>query len=324
MVSIIIPVYNGEACISDCLESILCQKNVVFEVLVIDNKSTDNTASIIKEYSKTDPRIKYLFCEESGVSCARNLGITSARYDFIFFIDGDDLFFPDTLPVLLNNALEYKSDITFSSIELFKNNKSVVYLGGRKSVYAEKKDIPAFFSDELPSYVCFNVFKLYKKSFILNNNIAFDLNMSLGEDLIFSLKCFSLAKKIFYNSRPLYKYRLTNQGLNMKYRPNMIEIKLYLQNEIKKYLIENNVFNDNYYMILINEIYKMLLNEKKTENGNLEKVLNLDCIKELTNSRIFRRLPIKKKILFVILKYKFHSVLQLVLSWRVKHEHLKA
>ena len=103
-VSVIVPVYNAEKYIKRCLDSILAQSYRYFEVLLIDDGSTDNSGKICDEYALNDNRIRVIHKENSGVSATRNIGITEAKGDYIAFVDSDDYIRSDMFEKMVKNA----------------------------------------------------------------------------------------------------------------------------------------------------------------------------------------------------------------------------
>lgn len=111
-VSIIIPSYNAEAYLPLCLDSVIAQNYKNIEIIIIDDKSTDNSILLIEEYQKAYPHITLIKLDENrGVSHARNVGIDVALGDYLFFIDSDDYIEEDTITKLVNMALENDADI---------------------------------------------------------------------------------------------------------------------------------------------------------------------------------------------------------------------
>lgn len=112
-VSVIIPVYNREAYIRESVDSVLAQTFTEFEVIVVDDGSTDAAAEIIQSY--TDPRIRLIRQSHQGVSAARNTGLDAARGEYITFLDSDDLYYPDFLQSMLQIIQSTKTDMAFSN-----------------------------------------------------------------------------------------------------------------------------------------------------------------------------------------------------------------
>lgn len=107
VISVIVPVYNAEAFLRECIESVMAQSLADWELLLVDDGSTDSSSDICRSYASREPRIKVISKPNGGVSSARNAGIDHAEGDYIFFIDADDEIYPDTLSSLLKIAVEY-------------------------------------------------------------------------------------------------------------------------------------------------------------------------------------------------------------------------
>ena len=111
LVSVVIPVYNGEMHISVCMDSILCQSFSSFEAIFVDDGSVDNSFRILSERASFDRRMKVIRQENMGVTCARRNGVKHAGGKYICFVDCDDRLLPDTLDILYNKALLSDADI---------------------------------------------------------------------------------------------------------------------------------------------------------------------------------------------------------------------
>ena len=121
LVSIIVPVFNVEKYLRQCLDSILGQTFNQFEVIIVNDGSTDNSGAICQEYEARDNRIVYLEKENGGVSEARNLGLDFATSEYIIFIDSDDWIEPTYVEVLYEKIEEYQADIVFENYTSFRN-----------------------------------------------------------------------------------------------------------------------------------------------------------------------------------------------------------
>lgn len=117
-ISIIIPAYNLEKCLSATLKSVIAQTYKNIEIIVVDDGSKDGTGSIIDTYAKQDCRIKAIYKENGGVTSARLRGITEATGEWVGFVDGDDFVEPSMFARLLENALEYKADISHCGYQM--------------------------------------------------------------------------------------------------------------------------------------------------------------------------------------------------------------
>lgn len=128
-ISVIIPVFNVGKYIAECLESVLIQSFGDFEVIVVDDGSTDETPAIVDRYCKLDPRISSYSQDRQGAGVARNVGLSHARGEYLLFFDGDDIMLPDMLATLHARAAETNADITACRSTQFKNDDPTVITG---------------------------------------------------------------------------------------------------------------------------------------------------------------------------------------------------
>ena len=129
MLSIIIPIYNSEKYLRDCLASVIDQTYKDLEIILVDNNSTDNSLKICKEYAAKDNRIRLMQERKKGAAAARNLGIKAAKGDFITFADSDDYLREDAYEILLNRIKKSNCDIMCYSSHI------VDELGNKKGWY---------------------------------------------------------------------------------------------------------------------------------------------------------------------------------------------
>ena len=175
-ISIIVPVYNTEKYISNCIESILKQKEKDFELLLIDDGSKDQSGRICDTYATKDDRIKVIHKKNGGVSSARNLGIDHAKGEMIFFIDSDDTVGPDYLK---NLEIIDDEDFVQSGVKILEND----YLKPIMTHEDIFKDYNQFWMQsrqQWPSMCCLS------KKVIEENHLRFDTNLKMGEDGLFN------------------------------------------------------------------------------------------------------------------------------------------
>lgn len=208
--SIIVPVYNVECYIATCIESILCQTMVDFELLLVDDGSTDNSSNICEEYARKDNRIKVLHQDNRGVSCARNLGLEKTEGKYICFIDADDWVEPNYLDVISKQIADY--DILFIGFYFeYEDGSSVqVSIGNLEARQVKSKEECMV---RLKSNVTgYNIFgytwnKVFKANVIKENKITFMNSVKFGEDELFTLVCCLCAHSLKVISTPVYHYR---------------------------------------------------------------------------------------------------------------------
>lgn len=210
--SIIIPVYNSAVTISRCLDSIIASGETEYEIIVINDGSTDSTYSILEDYNKKYENLKVYHIENSGVSAARNLGIKCAQGEYISFVDSDD----------------YVSENYVSTIlEHIQSDKDIYFFSGKVlSEYQSKKNQLVFISPcNTMSEVKHNLIKgksnvpwdkLYKRDILVQNNINFREDTSLGEDWIFAMDYFEKCKNFEVIQEILYFYCIQENSLSNK------------------------------------------------------------------------------------------------------------
>lgn len=233
-ISIILPCYNVEQYIDRCLESIYNQSFQDFEIICINDGSTDNTLYKIQEWEKKWNKIKVYSFKNQGLSQARNEGIIKANGDYIYFLDPDDYIESSCLEIAYNQCEKEHADaIQFSYRSIIEKNQKPGWIrNGNKQtkVYTESEII----KDLLPRFIGFSNKKvslygtskflesnemnsvwrfLYKRAIIVNNHISFPKGVKLIEDKIFNSLFFCYAKRISVIDDVLYVYVLKDNGL---------------------------------------------------------------------------------------------------------------
>lgn len=214
-ISIIIPVFNTEQYISDCIESILAQTFKDFEAIFVDDGSEDDSYAIISKYVNLDSRIKVYHQNNAGVSAARNLGLAKASGEYIAFIDSDDTISPDYLQQLYLGISSTSADIVMSGI-IGVSNGIETYRGvlDERTISLDSEAcLLSFFNTYfLPSPVA----KLYKYGIISSYGMHFDVNLSYAEDRDFNLMYFQHIRIASILSFCGYFYRDVNNSLSKK------------------------------------------------------------------------------------------------------------
>ena len=214
LISIIVPIYDVENYLRQCLDSIMSQTYQNFECLLINDGSPDNSADICREYVDKDARFRYFEKENGGVSSARNLGIERSGGAYITFIDSDDWVDSDYLEVLYNALIDENADISVSTYKRFHKAENCWHFhsfqrGYEKRVFTNHELIDEFIDlntfDYSYGFVCG---KLVRKDLL--DNIAFNEMTTLGEDMEYWLKLYLISNKVVYVNRDSYNYRVDN------------------------------------------------------------------------------------------------------------------
>lgn len=207
--SIIVPVYNVEKYINQCIDSILNQTLNDFELILINDGSTDKSGIICDEYCKIDSRIKVIHKENGGLSSARNAGIDASRGRYIGFVDSDDWIEKDMYEVLYKNIEEYQSDISICGMNRVTNNQYIKqYDTGKLEVLNKVEAMEKLLQGrEIRDYFCD---KLYRRE--LFDNFRFP-NGKIFEDASCQYKMFNMSDRIVYNDLAKYNYRMTQNSI---------------------------------------------------------------------------------------------------------------
>lgn len=216
-VSIIIPCYNVEKYLGECLDSVLAQDERNFEVIIIDDGSVDDTLEIAKAYEKQDARIAVMHQENRGVSAARNMGLSAARGEWITFVDGDDLITSDMLSVMLS-ATDEKTDMVVCAHETFGDTQECFWpqamwpkLKGEKRRRAVA--LRLIEGDSILNIMCN---KLHRRELLMRERIRLTEGVAIAEDALFNLEAALCGHHIAYVNRVTYRYRIHSQSATQK------------------------------------------------------------------------------------------------------------
>ena len=229
--SIIIPIYNVEKYLTQCIESILNQTFTDWECILVNDGSTDGSGNICDNFVANDDRIKVIHKKNEGVSVARNIGIEVSKGEYIIFVDSDDWVDIDFLHVL--NECIQDTDILFYGNKYHYENKNIVIhmphaITCYQKEYIEREILQLKYNRENYEYYGYTWDKVFKRDIIETHNIRFVPHLSLREDELFTSEYCRHIETLRVLSKPIYNYRVLNTGLTSKNR-NYDEIKKYRQ-----------------------------------------------------------------------------------------------
>ncbi len=267
--SIIVPVYNSEKKIVKTINSILQQNYDNYEIIIIDDGSKDKTKSCIDKYC-SDDKIKYFYQENSGVSSARNNGLSKASNEYIMFVDSDDELLENALITCNEYINKYDADLfSFGYICCTKKN-----IKNFNFSFFNSNNFDDYFKNMYSAFLFNSVWnKIYKKSIIEKYSILFDKGISIAEDLKFNIGYCKYSNKYLHINKMLYKYNLSNNGLGLKFRLDSgyakIDIDLSLKSELIKHndaiqFVDQIVIKDifSFYSKIVDKRNKIKLNKK--------------------------------------------------------------
>ena len=233
LISIVIPIYNAEKYLEECLNSIKNQTYKNIEVIMVNDGSKDDSETICKRFSEDDARFRYFTKVNGGVSSARNLGLDNVKGDYITFIDADDWIAEKHLELLINSIKKTNSDIGVSSYKEFNNKDTYyirVYTKQEKNLLNFEKmnrdEFLTLFPKLMSTNVCFNnaVSKLFRKDLV--KNLRFDTSIKYGEDLDFYFRLYMNVDSISYVNELTYVYRIHGDSTTSNFNQEHAEQEL--------------------------------------------------------------------------------------------------
>lgn len=221
-ISVIVPMYNVEKYVGECLDSLLCQTFQDFEVIVADDCSTDGSRKVVEEYQpKFNGRLRIVSTEKNSGGCTmpRNVGMEYASGKYLFFLDSDDLIVKTGLEQLYNVAEEFKADVVqcetfYTSTTSHLKGAELTVKGFKKEGYVTEPTLDTYNIRRRINELHANKYawtvwtKLLRRDFMLENEVYFPLTLN-NEDLIFTIYCLSCAKRLVKYPAPIniYRYR---------------------------------------------------------------------------------------------------------------------
>lgn len=277
LISIIIPIYNNEMFLCECINSVINQTYTNLEIILIDDGSKDKSGQICDYYANNDKRIKVIHQHNQGVSAARNVGLKISNGEYVGFVDGDDYIDLDMFATLIDLNKKYNTEISICSVY----NKPILIRNDIKLIPA--KDALVLLVSQL--YVCN---KLFSRKAI--KNVTFRTDFSYCEDLYFCLETFTNVSEISYTSNKKYYYRSNLQSATKK-DFSLSKLKCFHSfDEIKSFAKKYNMY----------KLEKCIIAEETADASSfLADLLLYDCPnKEKINAKLL--LMVRQNILFLL------------------------
>ena len=322
LVSVIIPCYNVEKYVMQCIKSVTNQTFSNLEIICINDGSTDNTLSVLQNTSQGDKRITIINQENSGVSAARNVGLSTITGDFVMFLDADDWLTTDSIATLLT-CHDDEDIIIFSYFREFQTGrvpKNLLLDGVFDArfvqrmligpVNAEKKQIQSI--DSLATVCC----KIYRKEILKPNIIFKDLNeIGTWEDGFFNMETLNICNKVLIVNKPFYHYRkYNNTSITSTYKKDLQKKWIFKFKLLETYL-NGQKKDKNFFLALNNRIcitfLSLCLNEINscasffTINKKIKHLLKDDFYKNAFDKFELKFLPLHWKIFYYFVQYRF-------------------
>lgn len=211
-ISIILPVYNVEKYLEECLDSLLSQTLRNIEIICVNDGSTDRSSAILDQYAEKDIRLKIVNQANSGAAIARNTGMEQAKGHYLAFLDSDDFFDTRFLEEMFSRAIRSESDIVICNYFEFDNTKRKVYARKVNPLFWTLSEKSFFSPADIPETI-FNIFsfspwnKIFSRKFVQDNQIRFQ-SLSSCNDLFFTSAALAMAKRISVTDKNLVYWRI--------------------------------------------------------------------------------------------------------------------
>ncbi|MEH6954678.1 glycosyltransferase [Neobacillus drentensis] len=272
-ISIIVPVYNVEKYIHRCIESILSQTFSDFELIIIDDGSTDMSGTICDKFAKNDSRIQVIHIKNGGVSNARNTGIAHAQGDYLMFCDSDDYVEINWCSELYEAINQVGNILPVSGIKVLYNigeqKKEIIRAFHQKESIEKDKYFETYKKGLSGGVWC----KIYDRKIITENSIFFDIGVNRGEDLLFNLSYMCHMDSVVTIPSITYNYVHSNENSLMnRYRKDLFNVTTMVYYAWQNFFKQNNVnrelikeFATYYYINFINT-FKNTFDERNKDN----------------------------------------------------------
>lgn len=319
-ISVIVPIYNSQNTLSDCIHSILGQTYNNFELLLVDDGSSDDSLKICKEFEGLDQRIKIFSQQNMGPSAARNIGIINSKGKYLLFVDSDDYIENNMFHELIYNAEENNADFVMCGLIVDVYNTSGELVSSTK---CELKPRLIEQNDEVPENIIDLVenekisgpyCKLIRRDIVINNNILMPAHINLQEDLYFNLKVLEHVNKMMVLEGCYYHYK---KGQTDSITSRYYHSKYDMTNEVHDLLVKfyslrcddidlqkriNYIYIKNTYAAFINLFHPDCNMSKDRKIKYMKNIINSLKYSYMISSAYKRGL--KYTILILILKTK--------------------
>lgn len=332
LISIIVPVYNVEKYLRQCLDSLINQTYKNIEIIIVDDGSTDNSGKICDEYEKKYKQIKVIHKKNEGLGFARNTGLENIHGEYVTFVDSDDYVDNNLIEELYKNMTTQKVDMCKSGFKRIDDNHNILYTRKYDSYRYNEKEAKNLFlprligslpdkKDSIEMCVCG---VLYKAAPILEHNIKFPSERVLiSEDMFFNIEYIQYVDSICTIDYTGYNYRYNPSSLTKKYRKDRFEASKYFYIELKKKLI--SLGYDDMTMLRLSRLFftyiKICLSQEKSKISNkkykdsiktIYEICNDSVVKDVIDNYPINKLGLKQKIFLYLVKHKYIRIIYIL------------
>lgn len=337
LISVIVPVYNVENYLRQCVDSLLNQTLSNIEIILVDDGATDNSPKICDEYARNYPSIKTVHKLNGGLSSARNVGMKEASGKYIGFVDSDDYVSKNMYETLWNLAETHQADCAYCEFTRFWNDivENVKETEKVIKVYSDNQILNPYLLDRVG---CIPIEKedctygasvnlgLIRNDVIKRSNVQFVSERELiAEDMIFDIDFIPHCNRIIHTNEVLYYYRFNPNSLTTRYVADRFEKNVILCNEMAVRLNQN--YTSDIYMLrlqryflkitriaLIEEIAHLNENGWRTARTNINRIANNDELNEILKTYPFVLLPKSQRIFFYAIKKRMYLLIAVLIK----------
>lgn len=334
LVSIIVPVYNVEKYLRECVDSLLQQTYKNLDIILVDDGSKDQSGAICDEYAEKDKRIKVIHKDNAGLGYARNSGLEIATGSYVTFIDSDDIADTNLVELLMQGIQKCSADTCIGGFKrisedgkpVFKEQYDEVVYVGRDvydSLFARMLGSAPDKHDAMRMSV-WNV--MYSTEIIRKHNLRFPSEREfISEDIIWDSDYYKYAKCVKVIPSTAYSYRITPGSLTQKFMPERFEMVCRLYNELNR-RIENNLDMKNRLQrqffvnlrVCIRQEKKSISKKSGRENKDrIKLILNSDTVKRIIIEYPIKRTQLKPHIFILLIKYKLVNIITVANDWNL-------
>lgn len=288
--SLVIPIYNVEAYLRHCLDSVLAQTMDDWEAVCVNDGSIDDSGIIVKDYATKDHRFKVLTQPNAGLSAARNAGMKTAQGEFILFLDSDDWLEPNALQVM-SNLLDGEDLLCFSGRRFFDKTSTFNLAdqleektyGNGMSYYNENALLHRDFA-----FVCV-VLRAYKASFLRENNLRFKEGIYHEDNLFTPMACY-YAQKVRVINACLYNYRVRANSITDGNQSKRMGDMLAIANELAAFFVPRSGFDKTVvYRAITHHYQRVFADASNSEKGVLQKQCDWSLYRKVSRTKLRHR-----------------------------------
>lgn len=343
MITVIVPIYNTEAYLCRCIDSILQSSYTDFELILVNDGSDDCSPEICRRYCESDDRIKFIEQAHRGVSAARNKGIEESHGEWIVFVDSDDFITYDFLELIAEKNHQCYNLLIFDHIQLKKKKRKKISACTKvddicKHEYG-KKDIMLLIENLLYSRQLVKggstslispCAKAYKKSVIDKYIIRFPEDIVIGEDRLFNLKYFMRIQSSVYIEKAVYFIEIRKDSAMHRFNPDFLQNDLLFQNYLKDILYRQGLFRfmeKAYYNVVLFSMADVLIKGVFNPYSTRHYYENYSLCREMKKNKIYksameynRKLGIiPRRVLLFFYNIECYSIVKLIceLSYKI-------